>query len=251
MLRFLVISVLLACSATVPPPPPDDTGPTAPTPPEEPTPPAPAKYVRGSLAPLYQLTPRGEYGRFTEGGIPMRDADFTSNATTFVTASQKLDEVGAQIAKERSLPALDLMPRAEDRQRAQQIPFRGNPSDVDIVIVNGRRKAYVPLGGDLMTPGNEVASVDLDSRVVTRIKVGIHPQRVVVHPAGLIFVCNQYSNYISIIDPRTDQLMQGTQGPLEIKTELYCSDLAFVPRNAAAPDVDEQDLYVANGWRGT
>jgi DNA-binding beta-propeller fold protein YncE len=221
------------------------------SPPEEPVPPAPAKYVRGSLSPIFQLTPRSEYGRFTEGAVTMRDADFTSPLTTFVSASQKLDEIGAQIAKERGLPSVDLMPRSEDRQRAQLIPFRGNPSDVDIVLVNGRRKAYVPLGGDLMTPGNEVASIDLDTKLVTRIKVGIHPQRIAVHPAGLVFVCNQYSNYISIIDPRTDQLLQGAQGVLEIKTEFYCTDLAFVARNVAAPDVDEQDLYVSNGWRGT
>jgi DNA-binding beta-propeller fold protein YncE len=252
MLRVVLISVLLGCSAATPPPtPPDETGPTDEPPPEEPVPPAPAKYVRGSLNPIFQLTPRIEYGRFTEGGVTMKDADFTSAQTTFVSASQKLDEIGAQIAKERALPSLDLMPRAEDRQRAQLIPFRGNPSDVDIVVVNGRRKAYVPLGGDLMTPGNEVASIDLDSKAVTRIKVGIRPQRIAVHPAGLVFVCNQYSNYISVIDPRTDQLLQTAQGVLEIKTEFYCTDLAFVARNVSAPDVDDQDLYVANGWRGT
>jgi DNA-binding beta-propeller fold protein YncE len=244
--------VVAACSVQLPAPtPPDETGPTQEPPPQEPPPPAPAKYVRGSLQPLFQLTPRSEYGRFTEGGVTMRDSDFISTLNNFVTASQKMDEIAAQIAKERGVPQLDLIPRAEDRQRAQQIPFRGNPSDVDIVIVNGRRKAYVPLGGDLMTPGNEVAAVDLDTRTVTRIRVGIRPQRIAVHPAGLVFVCNQYSNYISVIDPRTDQLAQNAQGTLEIKTEFYCTDLAFVARNVAAPNVDEQDLYVANGWRGT
>ena len=47
-----------------PPPHPQPTDP----PPAEPPPPAPAKYVRGSLTPLFQLTPRNEYGRFVEGG---------------------------------------------------------------------------------------------------------------------------------------------------------------------------------------
>jgi hypothetical protein len=92
MLRFVLVSFLLGCTAAAPPtPPPDETGPTSEPPPEEPPPPAPAKYVRGSLAPLFQLTPRSEYGRFTEGGVTMRDADFTSPAATFVSASQKLD----------------------------------------------------------------------------------------------------------------------------------------------------------------
>jgi cytochrome c peroxidase/DNA-binding beta-propeller fold protein YncE len=240
------------CFGTPPTPSPiDEPGPTTPPPPPEPAPPSTAVYVRGSLEPIYQLTPRAEYGRFTISGVTMRDADFVSTANNFVTAAQKLDEIAAQIARERGVPSLNLVPRAEDRQRAQQIPFRGNPSDVDVVRINGRRKAYVPLGGDLMTPGNEVAAIDLDLRTVTRIKTGIRPQRIAVHPAGLIFVCNQYSNYITIIDPRTDQVLRNAQGPIEIKTELYCTDLAFVPRNAAAPDEDEQDLYVANGWRAS
>ncbi|HUQ03894.1 MAG TPA: cytochrome c peroxidase [Kofleriaceae bacterium] len=230
----------------------DDGTQPPPPPPPEPPPPAPAIYKRGSLQPVFQLTPRGEYGRFVEGGVTMADADFISTAGNFVTTAQKMDEIGAQLGRERGVASVNVMPRAEDRQRAQQIPFRGNPSDVDIIRVDGRRKAYLPLGGDLMTPGNEIASVDLDSGVVTRIKVGVRPQRIAIHPAGLVFVCNQYSNYISIIDPRTDTPLRNAQGnPIEVATEYYCSDLAFVPRSVAAQDVDEQDLYVGNGWRGS
>jgi cytochrome c peroxidase len=251
----LVLVAGAACFSGNPPPPtqePPVGDPTTPPPPPEPAPPAPAVYRRGSLQPVYQLTPRAEYGRFVEGGVTLKDSDFISTANIFVTATQKIDELGAQIGRERSTPAVNLMARAEDRQRAQQIPFRGNPSDVDVIRVNGRRKAYVPLGGDLMTPGNEVAAVDLAAGTVTRVKVGIRPQRTAVHPAGLIFVCNQYSNYITVIDPRTDTLLQNAQGAaVEIKTEFYCNDLAFVPRNPAAPDEDEQDLYVANGWRAS
>src|SRR5262249_13887677 len=151
-----------ACFGKPPTPAPtEEPGPTTQPPPVEPPPPAPAVYVRGSLEPLYQLTPRAEHGRFPIQGVTLKDADFTSTATNFVTAAQKLDEIAAQIAKELNLPSLNLIPRAEDRQRAQQIPFRGNPSDVDLIRVSGCRKAYVPLGGDLMTPGNEVAAIDL------------------------------------------------------------------------------------------
>jgi hypothetical protein len=248
------LALALAATGCFGPPPAkpfEEPGTTTTPPPAEPPPPGVAVYVRGSLQPLYQLTPRTEYGRFTLSGVTMKDADFISTANNFVTAAQKLDEIGAQIARERGGTTLDLIPRPEDRQRAQQIPFRGNPSDVDIVRVNGRRKAYIPLGGDLMTPGNEVAAVDLDTRTVTRIKTGIRPQRIAIHPAGLVFVCNQYSNYITIIDPRTDQVMRNATGPIEIKSEFYCADLAFVPRDPAAPDDDKQDLYVANAWRGS
>ncbi|HEX2687907.1 MAG TPA: hypothetical protein VHN14_14870, partial [Kofleriaceae bacterium] len=254
---FVTLGLVIGASCTMtigtppgdqpPPPPPGEQ----PVPVSEPPPPAPAVYKRGSLSPTYQLTPRTEYGRFTELGATMKDADFISTANNFVAASQKIDEIAAQIAVERGVPSLNLLARAEDRQRAQQIPFRGNPSDIDLVTVDGSRQAYVPLGGDLMTPGNEVAAVDLATGTVTRIKVGIRPQRIAVHPDGLIFVCNQYSNYISVIDPRTRQVLRNAQGAVEIKTEFYCADLAFVPRSVAAPDPDKQDLYVANSWRGS
>src|ERR1041384_2014965 len=140
-------------------------------------PPAPGIYKRGSMAPLFELTPKAAEPRFVDGGVALVDGDFESLANNFVTATQKMDEVGAQIGREQGVAALSIIPQA-DRLRAQQIPFRGNPSDVDILSIAGRRKAYVPLGGDLMTPGNEIASVDLATNQVVRVKVGIHPQRI-------------------------------------------------------------------------
>jgi DNA-binding beta-propeller fold protein YncE len=238
-------------------PPGDDDGPTMVPPVTDPPPPAPATYKRGSLSPVYQLTPREEYNKFLEGGVAMQDGDFTSNANNFISVAQKMDQVGSQIGKERGGATLDLMTanRGDDRLRSQLIPFRGKPSDVDLFIdqAKGIRKAYLPLGGQLGAVGNEIASVDLTVNPprVTRITVGVHPQRIAIHPAGLIFVCNQFSNYISVIDPTTDRPLQNAAGPIEIKTEFYCSDLAFVPRSVGAQDVDEQDLYVANNWRGS
>src|SRR5258705_321535 len=113
-------------------------------------------------------------------------------------------------------PSLCALPRARRRRhrRASGVHHRPRRS----AQAAGRRKAYLPLGGDLMTPGNEVASVDLDSGAVTRIKVGVRPQRIAIHPAGLVFVCNQFSNYITVIDPRTDQVLRNAQGPVEIET---------------------------------
>jgi DNA-binding beta-propeller fold protein YncE/cytochrome c553 len=231
---------------------PGDPGVTDPPPPDPPLP-TPAIYTRGSLTPLFELTPRAEYGRLEHNGINMADADFSAGAAVVTSAAQKLDELSAQLAGERALPVpVQLIKSVEDRQRAQQIPFRGNPSDAKIVRVAGRTKLYVPLGGDLSTPGNEVAVIDLDAgSVITRVKVGVRPQRLAVHPSGLVFVCNQYSNYISVIDARTDQLLRDAEGPVEIATEYYCADLAFVPRSRVAPDEDLQDLYVANPWRAS
>ena len=258
LIRISLASLLLsACSPGelnmpgTPPPNPGGGGstmpPPAPPPPLPPPPSAPV-YKRGSLQPLYELTPRAEYGRIVQAGVTMSDTDFESQQTT-TSAVSKMDEIGAQITRETGATTpINLIPNAADRQRAQLIPFRGNPTDVKFLSVAGLQKIYVPLGGDVMTPGNEVAVV-AQNQVRTRIKVGIRPQRIAIHPAGLVFVCNQFSNYISVIDPNTDQPLTRGGQPVEIKTEYMCSDLAIVPVNPRAQDPDHQYLYVANRWR--
>lgn len=260
LMTLLLAPLLSACSVNLPNAP-DGDGPGGgggddvpePPPPDPPVP-QPAVYNRGSLTPLYELTPRAEYGRINLKGVGMADTDFIAAGNAFTSTAQKLDEIGAQLAAERGLPSpVVIMANAADRQRAQQIPFRGNPSDVDLAVVGGTRKLYVPLGGDLSAPGNEVAVVDLDRGVTTtRVKVGLRPQRTAVHPSGLVFVCNQFSNYISVIDPLADELLRRADGTaVEVATEYYCADLLFVPRNRAVLDDDEQDLYVANPWRAS
>jgi|GEM_PF-2158369 len=244
--------------AGVTPPPPGDGGIITPPPPPPPPMPGPSVYVRGSMPPVYQLTPNVEYTKFTIGGVTMADSDFQLAGGGFAqSASGKLDEIAQQIGAENGGSAPTII-TAPDRLRAQAIPFRGNPGDVKVLqLVNnqgvlGDRLAYSTLGGDLMTPGNEVASINLSrGNQRTIIKVGVRPVRVAAHPAGLIFVCNQYSNYISVIDPTKNQLLVNGTKPVEVKTEFFCSDLTFVPRSIAAPDPDKQDLYVSNGWRGS
>ena len=242
--------------------PPIDAGASDPVqtpPPGDPAQPTPAKYVRGSLKPIYKLLPRTEYGRLTEQGVQFQDADLANAAGGFVTAAQKMDDVAATIARDQGLPSLDLLDdgkgvvNGEDRQRAQQIPFRGHPSDVKLLSINGQRLAYVPLGGDVMKPGNEVAVVDVAAaKLITRVKVGVRPQRVAIHPAGLVFVCNELSNYISVIDPTTNLQLVGADGKnVELKTDYYCSDMVFLPQSLQGADNDKQDLYVSNSWHGS
>ena len=226
------------------------TTPSGDTPPDQPTPPGTSTYKRGSLAPEFQLTPSAEFGRLVIFGVAMNNADFTT-PNTLVSAQQKLDQLGQQIGLERGETPLDLIP-FDSENRASQIPFRGNPSDVAFVDIAGQTKLYIPLGGDLMTPGNEIAVATLGQTAARRIAVGVRPQRLAVHPDGLVFVCNQFSNYISIIDARTDDLLRNNSGePIEIATEFYCADILLTDRNAGRPDRDEQELYVANNWRGT
>ena len=222
----------------------------APPPPPPPPPPAP-EYTRTSLRPLYQLTPQVELGRFEILGRTMQVSDFqTAGSTTSV--EQKLNELGQQLGQERGLPALDLFIDAENRTRAALIPFRGKPTDAKLLEIDGQRKVYAPLGGTFSTPGNEIAAVNLDNGAVQRIRAGIRPQRVAVHQAsGLVLVCNQLSNYVSIIDARFDEPLVNNGTPVEIATDFYCTDLALVERNVAAGEPDELFLYVANMWRGS
>ena len=227
-------------------------GPGAP-PPTSPPPPVTATYVRGSLTPVYGLIPRSEYGNnapSVQGQfVALQDSDMETTQVT-TSALQKEQDIGALITQDNGGTPVTVIANAEDQQRSGLIPFRGKPSDVKLVNANGQTQLFVPLGGDVMTVGDEVSVLSVANGTLTptqRITVGVRPQRVAVHPANLVFVCNQYSNYISIIDPRTDQLLLNGNVPVEIKTEYMCSDLAFVP----APDnnPDHQYLYVANRWR--
>ena len=238
----------VADAAAAPPAPSPGAAPPPPT-----TPPATAQYVRGSLVPVFGLIPRTQYGLNNPivNGQPvaLQDGDMETTAVT-TSAAQKEGDVGALISQDNGGAPVTIIQNAEDQQRAGLIPFRGKPSDVKVVSVNGQTQLFVPLGGDVMTVGDEVSVVSVANGALTplqRITVGVRPQRLAVHPAGLVFVCNQYSNYISIIDPRTDQLLLNGSKPVEIPTEYMCADLAFVP--APDNDPDHQFLYVANRWR--
>ncbi len=242
--------------ATAGPTPPSSApptpGPGAPPPTSNP-PPATAQYVRGSLTPVYGLIPRSQYGLnnpVVQGqNVALQDSDLETTAVT-TSAAQKEGDIAALLAQDNGGTPVTVIANAEDQQRAGLIPFRGKPSDVKFVTLNGSTQLFVPLGGDVMTVGDEVSVLSVAGGAIQatqRITVGERPQRLAVHPAGLVFVCNQYSNYISIIDPRTDQVLLNGNKPVEIATEYMCSDLAFVP----APDnnPDHQFLYVANRWR--
>jgi hypothetical protein len=211
-------------------------------------------YHRFSLKPAYQTTPEAELGQFQIHGRALAAADFQTAAVE-TSVEDKLDQLDTQIASELGLPSVDILPGgpgAEQRTRAAGIPFRGNPSDVALLTVDGKRKAYVPLGGDSMTPGNQVAIVDLDSGEVAHVTVGVHPQQVYAHePSGLVFVCNQYSTYVSIIDSRIDALLQDGGIPVEIPAPGFCTDLVVAQRNFTAGHPDELALYMTSEHRSS
>jgi hypothetical protein len=259
-----VTAAASACSLGDPPPDnpplPVDAGPRPDARPpidNEPDPVTPFVYKRGSLRPLYQLTPiGGDQQRLNIFDVSMNNADFQAAGALGASVAQKMAQIQFQLAEERGVApddeAAEIFVDTENQTRAQLIPFRGNPTDVKFMEFEGRRKAFVPLGGDVMTVGHEVAIVDLDNTDnVTRVPVGLHPQRVFAHaPSGLVFVCNQFSNYISIIDSRTNDLLRNGDTPIEIPTDFYCTDLLLVER-ANFGEPDELHLYVSNEFRAS
>jgi cytochrome c peroxidase len=217
--------------------------------PPPPPPPWPDSYF--ALTPKYQTTPEGAFSRFEIHGRTITANDFQT-ADVSASVEQKLDEVGTQIGRLHGLATVDLIPNGEQRTRASGIPFRGNPTDIALLTVGGKRRAYVPLGGDVMSPGNEVASVDLDTGTVHRIQVGVRPQQLYAHAgSGLVFVCNEYASFISVIDGRKDALLEPYGFPLMLPAPLFCTDLLAVERDPQFPEPDQLHLYVASEQRGS
>ena len=194
-------------------------------PPDEPQ----ARWERTSLAPQVGYLPEAEHARVAIDGVPFSN-DLYAAAGVTTSAADKLDEIAAQLGAEWNAPAPTLLD-APSRAVAETIPFRGNPSDVAVTHVDSHGYYAIPLGGDLMVPGNEVALVR-DDGAVSRVKVGIRPQRVAGHPAGLFFVCNQYSSYVSVIDAARGGLLTDEAGaPVELQADLFCGDLDVVARD--------------------
>ena len=225
--------------------------------------PSPA-YQRSNLRPLYENTPFELFSRFihidgdnNNNLLVFSNADFQTIGGARVSQRQKLTdiEIDGVLGPISGQPS-DLIVTENDERLAGRIQFRGKPSDVKFVNTSSQTKVYVPLGGNIQTPGNEVAIVTLDQTgtqlgEVERITVGLRPQRLAVHPAGLVFVCNQYSNYITVIDVKTDELLVFQNKEVEIPVDFYCSDIVFARRSIQSNDIDSLLMYVSNRWKHT
>lgn len=114
-------------------------------------------------------------------------------------------------------------------------PHRDHPAAV-AVSIDGR-KLYVALQGVEDEPGGEVAVVDLDTGTVARrIRVGSSPTGLALHPHGLFLaVTNRYSNFVSIVDTRRDEVAA------EIPVPFYTIEVAFAP--------DGRRTWLTNRWK--
>jgi len=238
----------------------DDDDTVNPPPPPPPPPPGAGKYVAGSLTPVFKLLPVNDENRFA---IPfgqaneerLTDAQFVNAGGGFPNLAQKMQEIAQQIQAESgdSPQLLNLQNElAVDGNRLLQIPARGNPTDVAFFIdpATNLRTVFLPLPGGISTPNNEVAVVD-DTGDVTRLKVGLRPLQVAVHPLGLVFVCEQFSNYIHVIDPIAIDLVRDQNGdPVRIPTDFFCSDVLVTAKAPAIVADEDFFLYVSNDYRG-
>jgi len=128
-----------------------------------------------------------------------------------------------------------LRPVANPDSAAPTQPSRCRPFHV--AITHDGRKAYVTLSGKEIQPGTEVVVLDVPQRKETgRITVGSHPCGLAIDPTGRwIVVANRYSNFLSVIDVKTDAVIS------EIPVPYYCEDLVFSPEGAVA--------FVSNFWK--
>ncbi|MCH7870006.1 MAG: YncE family protein [Myxococcales bacterium] len=103
-----------------------------------------------------------------------------------------------------------------------------------MVTTHDGRKAYVSLAGNEISPGDEIAVIDVAARAERgRIRVGSQPYGLAVHPSGRwVIVTNRFSNFLSVIDVDTDQVVS------RIPIEFYSEDLVF--------DRDGRTAYVSN-----
>ncbi len=128
-----------------------------------------------------------------------------------------------------------LQPVPNPDPTAETQPSRCRPFHV--ATTHDGRKAYVTLSGKEIQPGTEVVVLDVPQRKETgRITVGSHPSGIAMHPTGRwVIVVNRYSNFLSVIDVKTDTVIS------EIPVPFYCEDLVVSP--------DGNVAYVSNFWK--
>ncbi len=244
-----------------------DAGALPDAPPDDDDPPQAAIYERGSIAPEFQLMRDGQFSDFRMPALADSDIGDEPERNTFEVDNRegnpgitnRLSAVGQQIDEDNAdsdaAPVGGIVP-SEQTGRANDMPFRGKPSDVELSQIGDERFALIPLGGEVSIPGNQVEILDVtDAENPERLEVltvGIRPQAIAatreindVQP-GIAFVANEYSNYISVIDVEEQELLD-----VEIPTDYLAKDLILADPDPINPDPLEQDLYVANHWAGT
>jgi hypothetical protein len=232
---------------------------------------APAKWVRGSLAPNFDLADAQDFDKFTIPTVAVEQNNlvnnpealtqnqFACNVAGFTPVQQKMFEIEGQINALRNdagAPTIQIIqPGSADDNLAQTMPWRATPTDVDCIDVNDERKCIVPLGGNVSTPGNTVVIANgsgADMTLGEEITVGIQPTATACHPDGVCFVANKFSNVLSVIDMVREEALTNAEGnPVEIPVNYYSSDVIIAETEPGGEFDEEVYLFVANEWLGT
>ncbi len=114
-------------------------------------------------------------------------------------------------------------------------PRRDHPAA--LALSRDGARLYVALQGIEDEPGSDVAVVDTATeRVLRRVRVGSSPTGLELHPGGrFLVVTNRFSNFASVIDTTTDEVVS------EIPVPFYTIDVAFLPDGGRA--------YLTNRWK--
>lgn len=114
-------------------------------------------------------------------------------------------------------------------------PHRDHPNA--LALAADGAKLYVALEGVEDEPGSALAVVDTVRGVATkRLRVGSSPAAITLHPGGrFAVVANRFSNFASVLDTRTDEIVAAIPVP------YYTVAVAFTP--------DGRRAYLANRWK--
>ena len=117
----------------------------------------------------------------------------------------------------------DLEPVANNVPGSVAQPHRDKPTRVTLNA--DASKLYVTLQGTENRPENRVTVVDTASgKQLKQIPVGRRPYTAVLHPGGrFLVVTNELSNYASVIDTRSDKVVN------TIPLDYYAQDIEFSP----------------------
>ncbi len=128
----------------------------------------------------------------------------------------------------------DLTPVKNNNPYPEPQPLRNHPQG--LALSADGTKLYITLTGNEETPGNQIAVFDIAlKKVIKKIKVGLSPYSLALYPNGeFLIVINQFSNYASVINTKTDAVTN------EIPLDFYCRQILFNQKGTKA--------YVSNRY---
>ena len=126
--------------------------------------------------------------------------------------------------------------------KVDPVRFIANEGSVTVIDLSRSSRREEAPSEKLQTPNSKLLQDVVTSPATKEILTGLHASALAVHPGGRHVVCaNAASDNLSVIDTRTDQIVE------TIWVKQSPVDLFGASPNALAFDQNGQRLYVANG----